>query len=458
MPKTAIVPLNVFTSRLRNIFSLSGLLFSIGLWPVIPATAQTPTRGCLVNQYDSLLQFRNPNYAQGRSLLNRLLAEPRSSARTDRTDEETLIIPVVVHVVHNNSSGQTGGVTNPNISDAQIRSQIEVLNEDYQRKLNTPGFNTSPVGANVNIEFRLAIYDPQGNLTAGITRHYSSRASFSTTEMNRLADIIYWPSNRYLNIWVTRITGDFIGYAQFPDMTGQPGLAEVNGIERTDGVIIDYRNFGRNIGTTTQGVYTEGRTTTHEIGHWLGLLHTWGDVVCDSPTCICGTDFINDTPAAQFPNETLGCPELFSVCGGVQTRNMIENYMDYSPDRCMNIFTQGQKDRIRRVLELSPRRKALIESARQALPETDKLRVRAFPNPVRPQDNRRVNLEILLKGNKPLQVAVFSSTGQLVEELSLKSTSSVILPVTLPLQKAGLYLIRVSTPDESQVTKVILPE
>ncbi len=460
MPKTATVPPNYLFARPGCTLCLGGLLLFAWLWLPGTATAQAPRR-CQVEQYDSLLRAQHPNYARGRDLLNRLVLESKSSVRSNASEEEEkIIIPVVVHVVHNTASNIIGGATNVNISDAQIRSQIDVLNEDYQRKEGTPGFNTSPVGANVNIEFWLASRTPQGGPTNGITRHYTTRKSYSTNEMDLLAEVAYWPSNRYLNIWVTDITGEFIGYAQFPDMTGMPGLAPENGLERTDGVIIDFTTFGRNIGTTTNGVYTQGRTTTHEVGHWLGLLHTWGDILCDeSPDCLCGDDFINDTPAASEPYDELDCPtgndNIFSSCTGVRTRNMIENYMDYSPDKCMNIFTGGQKERIRRVLQLSPRRKALVEAARQIFPESENLTVKIYNNPPEPGE-RNVNLEVLLRGSQPLQVSVYTTTGRLVSEQQFNSTPSTLVTVFLPSVKAGVYLIRVSTPDETQVKRLLL--
>jgi len=457
MPKTANVPLRNPITRSGRALRLGGLLL-IWLWLPSLSAAQTPRR-CLAQSYDSLLRSRNPAYAQGRDLLNRLLLEPTASARTaDAAEEETILIPVVVHVVHNNSTNQIGGSRNSNISDEQVSSQIAVLNEDYQRKEGTAGFNTNPVGANVNIKFELAKRDPQGGATNGIIRYYTTKSSYSINEMGQLSEIAYWPSNRYLNIWVTTITDPFIGYAQFPDMTGLPGLGSYNGLERTDGVIIDHRNFGRNTGTTTQGSYTQGRTTTHEVGHWLGLLHTWGDVECTTANCQCGDDFIEDTPPAQIPNETLTCPEIFSTCGGVRTRNMIENYMDYSVDRCMNIFTQGQKARIRRVLELSPRRQQLVEAARRVIPESDNLQVLLLSNNGARLKTGEEKIEIQLKGSQRVEVSVYSITGQLIKEIVLSTTPSTQVPLNLPAVPPGIYLVRVSTPTETQVQRLLLLE
>ena len=456
MPKTANnVPPHKRIARPGRLLFPGGLLLFAWLWLAPPAAAQTP-KNCASERYDSLLRRQNRSYAEGRDLLNRLVRERQASARPGaRTTEEKIIIPVVVHVVHDNISLNVGGPRNPNISNAQIRSQIEVLNQDYQRREGTPGFNTNPVGANVNIEFRLAERNPLGETTSGITRHYNARATFATSEMDLLANIVYWPSDRYLNIWVTDLAADFIGYAQFPDMTGLDGLAPENGLATTDGVVIDYTAFGVITDPDNRSVYKKGRTTTHEVGHWLGLLHTWGDILCDGEGCFCGEDFISDTPAAGEPNQTTECRELFSECTGALTRNMTENFMDYSPDECMNVFTQGQKERIRQVLQLSPRRKALVEWAKRPSPERERLTVNLFPNPADP-DDRIVNVELLLKGRQAVTITVFDSQGRPVHEQAYPSTSSTTATMYLQALRAGVYIVRISTPAETQVRRLVL--
>jgi hypothetical protein len=322
------------------------LIFSI-LWGFIvvchtKAVGQINPR-CLTTQYDSLLKAKYPTLRLHREKLNELIlqaqttASPTAHLRTDAS-ETTIIIPVVIHVVHNTRSDLIGGNNNANISDEQIRSQIDVLNEDYRRKEGSKGFTTDPLSADVNIEFHLASLDPNGNPTTGITRTYNEQAAFDiNSDDEKLKAISYWPSNRYMNIWVTTLKNKYLGYAQFPDANNVPGLARIGGLEKTDGVVINHTNFGRRTGTVISNVYGDGRTTTHEVAHWLGLLHTWGDSDC-------GDDYCDDTPPATGPNNTITCNEIFSTCKGPQTRNMIENFLDYSPDLCMNIFTKNQKD------------------------------------------------------------------------------------------------------------------
>lgn len=278
--------------------------------------------------------------------------------RNHRTaNEESITIPVVVHIIHSNSSGTIGGKNNSNISEEQVFSQIQVLNEDFGRtNLDT---NLTPsefkqVAANTNIEFCLASRDPVGNPTNGITRTYYENLPIDNTNKNDIAlkALVYWNSEEYLNIWVTEISGDVLGYAQFPSQSSLLGLNSNEGSPETDGVVINHSSFGYRTGTSSSGPYSYGRTTTHEVGHWLGLLHIWGH----SQSCH-ASDYCDDTPDQQEP--THGCPDHVETCGNV---SMKSNYMDYTNDACMNIFTQDQKERMHAVLSVSPRRIALKTS------------------------------------------------------------------------------------------------
>lgn len=277
------------------------------------------------------------------------LIEERKASRLSGIND-TYTIPVVVHVIYNNSVS--------NISDAQILSQIDVLNEDFRKKAGTAGHNTDPVGADVNIEFCLASSDPTGLFTSGIVRVFNSNNNwhpvFNESEIKSLS---YWPSDKYLNIWVCQLGNGFLGAAQYP--TGAAVTGPGGGGAEIDGVIIDYRAFGRigTAGNAPHSLYSLGRTTTHEVGHWLGLVHIWGG------GSGCGTDYVSDTPLDAGPNEDSDCTD-FSDCDGntIFTQDMTANYLDYSPDACMNLFTEGQKLRMRTVMETAPRRVALFSS------------------------------------------------------------------------------------------------
>lgn len=241
-----------------------------------------------------------------------------------------ITIPVVVHVVYN--------TTAQNISDAQVQSQIAVLNEDF-RKLNadvslTPSI-FSALASDCQIQFCLAQRDPSGNATTGIIRKSTTTSSFSTNDnMKRTANggDDAWNSTQYLNLWSCNMSGGILGYAQFP-----------GGTASTDGVVILYSAFGRT--GTVSAPYNKGRTATHEVGHWLNLRHIWGDATC-------GSDLVNDTPTHNTAN--YGCPTYphLSTCTGTPTE-MTMNYMDYTDDACMYMFTTGQSTRMTAAINTS---------------------------------------------------------------------------------------------------------
>ena len=257
----------------------------------------------------------------------------------NRVDGNIITIPVVVHVLYRNST--------ENISVAQIQSQLDVLNEDF-RRTNPDADNTWSQAADTEIQFCLATVDPNGNATTGITRKSTTRQDWGANDDAKRSSsggIDPWNTSEYLNMWVvpkmTTVSQgqviNLLGYAQFP-----------GGNASTDGVIMIYNAFGRTGAVTAP--FDGGRTTTHEIGHFLNLRHIWGDSNC-------GNDFVADTPTHQSSNS--GCPVGQVSCGST---DMPQNYMDYSNDSCMNLFTQGQKDRMRAVLEAGGARRSLALS------------------------------------------------------------------------------------------------
>ncbi|MCC6251005.1 MAG: T9SS type A sorting domain-containing protein [Bacteroidia bacterium] len=265
----------------------------------------------------------DPNVLIQKQESDRIISELAN--KQQNTGRAVKTIPVVVHVVYFNNT--------QNISDQQIQSQIDVLNKDF-RKLNTDISSVPSVWTNIaadtEFEFCLATKDPQGNTTTGITRTSTTTDGFSVNNDNVKFDNQggknAWPRDQYLNLWVCRISGGILGYAQFP---GQ-------GSASTDGVVIDYRYMGTT-GTAT-APYNKGRTATHEIGHWMGLYHIWGDSNC-------GDDQVADTPTQQEAN--YGCVSFPHVtCSNGPNGDMFMNYMDYSNDACLYMFTTGQKNRM----------------------------------------------------------------------------------------------------------------
>jgi hypothetical protein len=310
-------------------------------------------RHCATDALQEQQKITNPSLyklqEEYKKNLEQLINQKKASRLSGINDIYT--IPVVVHVIYNNSSS--------NISDAQIHSQIEVLNEDFRKKAGTAGHNTDPVGADVNIEFCLASSDPSGLFTSGINRVFNSNTNWDPiSNDSEIKSLSHWPSERYLNISVCQLGNGYLGAAHYPSGAAVDGISSI-GSSELDGVIIDYRAFGRigTAGNAPHALYPLGRTTTHEIGHWLGLIHIWGQGFA------CGTDYVSDTPTDAGPNDDSDCVDS-SDCDGntIYTLDMTTNYLDYSPDACMNLFTEGQKLRMRTVMETAPRRVSLLSS------------------------------------------------------------------------------------------------
>ncbi len=293
--------------------------------------AQSPVKQekCLAHHMFQEEMANNPEFRRNQEQLElatqenmRLNNGGRPNGNQQRNASVVRVIPVVFHVIHE------GGVEN--ISRAQIIDQIDSLNKDY-RRLNFDAAQTPAVfqsaGGDAEIEFRLATLDPNGNCTDGITRTFSH---LTNGARNNVKALIYWPSNQYLNIWVVKsientsgAAGIILGFAQFP-----------GGLATTDGVVMRHDVVG-SIGTSaTSGFNNDGRTATHEVGHWLNLRHIWGDATC-------GNDFVADTPTQE--HENFGCPAWPHVtCSNGPNGDMFTNYMDYTDGDCQDIFSNGQ--------------------------------------------------------------------------------------------------------------------
>ena len=305
-------------------------------------------------EMDSLLRARNPELGtlnDFERILQLKVLDIKKKMQSGRLAATVITIPVIVHVIHNGEGVGAGR----NLSEAQVKAQLETLNEDFRRKPGTRGFNTNPAGADIEIEFCPAAIDRQGRAMAerGIDRYNGNRVNWDRDEIEGvLKPSTSWDPNKYFNIWVLEFNSAdrLLGYAQFPSQSNLPGIP-TSGPASTDGVVVNYRSFGnaeKGNFPTMQAPYNLGRTLTHEVGHWLGLRHIWGDANC-------GDDFCGDTPPQA--SESRGCQVGRVSCG---TTNMVQNYMDYSDDGCFNIFTNDQKARIRAVMEISPRRGSLL--------------------------------------------------------------------------------------------------
>lgn len=282
-----------------------------------------------------LLAETKPEYRDRRLKAEEQTRQSIDSGHAMRVAAKLITIPVVVHVVYRTAE--------ENISDAQVESQITALNRDYRAK-NADKSKVPPAWKSLvtdsKIQFELATKDPSGKQTNGITRTATKATSFGaddTVKSSSTGGVNAWPNDRYLNIWACSLGGGLLGYAQFP-----------GGPAKTDGVVILSSAFG------TQGAvkapFDKGRTATHEVGHFLGLRHIWGD----RNDCS-GNDFVADTPAAREAN--FGKPKFPHVtCNNGPTGDMFMNYMDYVDDKAMFMFTAGQVARMNATLA-GPRKK-----------------------------------------------------------------------------------------------------
>jgi hypothetical protein len=271
-----------------------------------------------------------PDLRRNQAVLEGMTIASARQGRRQRPAE----IPVVVHILYRAEAD--------NLTDEQVASQIEVLNEDYgatnEDIKDVPPVFTERVG-NPGLRFVLATADPSGAPATGITRRKVTAASFAVDDKMKAeatGGTDPWDTTRYLNIWVCRLSGGVLGYAQFPG--GPPD---------TDGVVVLTSAFGR--GGSAVAPFDLGRTTTHEVGHYLNLSHIWGEARV--PTCE-DSDFVDDTPNQWGPN--FGKPTWpSSSCGNTPNGDLFMNYMDYVDDDMMVMFTDDEAPRMLSALEFS---------------------------------------------------------------------------------------------------------
>ncbi len=367
-----------------------------------------------------------------------------------------LYVRVVVHIVYNTPA--------ENLADSVVFNQIEILNNDYGR-MNADTVNMRPVfapivGVDSRIRFVLADTDPQGNPTNGITRTSTNETSFFdftnflSEGVKSTADggIDPWDQSRYLNIWVCDMSIPFLGpavlgYAVPPSGLPNWDAGSTNGI--SDGVVIQYQVFGSNnpnplnVGATTYVV--KGRTPVHEVGHYLGLRHIWGD-----DTNCAGEDGLADTPKATDASDQ-DCDNTKNTCtdniAGINMPDMIENYMDYSAEDCQNSFTMDQVHFVRWVIRgFRPNIATVSFTEIQEIDEFESLLV--APNPANDMVNFKTNSSAQIKSLK-----LFNLSGQMVLSQNCNNAKASIATADLP---EGIYFVELSANHSTKRLKLVV--
>lgn len=372
------------------------------------------------------------DYTQARPVqtYNRPSEENVAGTPRDTIAGELITIPVVVHILYNNSV--------QNISDEQVLSQLEVLNKDYRKLNNTANIPAPFAGyaADTKISFCIAKTDPSGKATSGIVRKYTAMKSWTADDQMKFSAAggdDGWDAKKYLNIWVVNLSGNNLGYASLPAAAPDK-----------DGVVIQYDAFG-SVGAVRYP-FDKGRTATHEVGHWLGLMHLWGDALC-------GDDHIDDTPPQRSYNN--GCPSFphTSSCSVNAYGDMFMNFMDFSDDGCMSMFTYGQKNKMRSMFALGNPRNSFLSStacvASQAERGTSPTGTEELGNTVSLYPNPAINVINVESANTALlsgqTIHIYAIAGYEVKSKLLVSGKNTVSINDIP---AGIYLVRIGNGKE----------
>jgi Pregnancy-associated plasma protein-A/Secretion system C-terminal sorting domain len=312
----------------RKFITQTSLLLFLSPILIGSIKAQQPPEKTRCHSHENLLRQleKHPEMRQKMESIERETAQFALANRV-QTRGGQITIPVVVHIVY-----RTG---TENITNAQVQSQIDALNRDFNKQntdISKVPTEFSSLTADCQIRFQLASRDPEANPTKGIVRYATTKTSWGANDdIKRPAKggFANWDPSKYLNIYVCNIGGGILGYSSFPSSPVE-----------LDGLVIDYKAFGTT--GTALAPFNRGRTCVHELGHWLNLVHTWGDLDC-------GDDYVSDTPPQKSASSGAITTPQYSNCSGKQTRDMSMNFMNYVYDDYMYMFTQGQKTRIQAI-------------------------------------------------------------------------------------------------------------
>ncbi len=403
-------------------------------------------RLCGTSGYTQKLILNEPSLKSSFDIAEAQIAAvtKKTNAARDTSTNEIIYIPVVIHILYKSAD--------QNLSAAQVQSQMVILNNDYSNlnadKLNIPAVFATRA-ADSRIRFCLAQVDPQGKRTTGIVRKYTTANNFSAEDAMKFSTQggdDAWDSKRYLNLWVCNMAGRTLGYSSVP-----------GGPANVDGVVIGYDVFGT--GSNVRSPFNKGRTATHEIGHWLGLKHVWGDAIC-------GTDEVDDTPTQQYYN--YGCPGFPHItnCSPDGNGDMFMNFMDFTDDACMNLFTNGQKMRMRALFAKNNLRNSFLLSFAcdstlvqggvlpgadtvTTTPAKESFVVKVYPNPARAM----ITVECKRQSNTVAKtITIFNVLGNKLFSASLNAENTII---NIAHFSKGVYILRIEEGSNKFTTKII---
>ncbi len=431
---------------MRNFITTSALLLILQF-----SFAQANQHRCSTHELMMQKEQQHPGYlAAVDAAFNQAkqLAELNKSSRA--AGDTVYRIQVVFHVLYT--------APEENIPDSVIYSQIEVLNRDYRRR----NFDTTqtrdvfkPVAGDAGIEFYLATADPDGNPTNGITRAVGSPA-IAFLGFNPQSDDIKsaatggtdpWPTDRYLNIWVGNVfLGVVLGYAFPPD--NAPNWGPTDGTDSAhQGVVLHYAAVGANFSAPIDATVAGGRSAVHEIGHFLGLRHIWGDAA----DCV-ADDGISDTPFAGDASQQT-CDTTINSCvdSPVDFPDMIENYMDYSDDRCVNMFTNEQIGIMRATLQTSRAGivTPVVESGIRNVTDNFEL-IQVYPNPTK----GIFNLITKVRNGSNYSYEVYNCIGDKLSGESNIAVNNTHHVIDMGAQPSGIYFVKISSGEQVVVKKL----
>lgn len=402
----------------------AGLFFVLTLFFSATIFSQEKCGSSLYNQQ---LLTDNPRLAASiKAAEDFAMLQPRQNTLA-RGEASVINIPVVVHILYHTPEEK--------ITDAQVYSQIDALNKYFRRKnddtATTPAYFRS-LAADCEIEFQLATTAPGKKFTNGINRSYTPITKWAADDKVKFATEMgadAWDTKNYLNIWVCNLD-KLAGYSSLPGSDAAK-----------DGIVISYKSFGTT--GAAQSGYSQGKTAVHEVGHWLGLKHIWGDAYC-------GDDGIEDTPKQASYN--VGCPNGVRItCGNSPYGDMYMNYMDLTSDYCVNMFTMGQKDKMRGMFNTGAARSSLLTTYAFLLPQVQQiplpsddpkwLEPKLYPNPA----SNRITLDLSYDSRwVGKNIFVTNLSGQNIDNVSI---SEKIVQLDISKYKPGMYFLAAKKDD-----------